>query len=213
MRRVRRVVVSAVLGLTVGVLGTVAWAESPVNPLDYFSTFRGGLSGAAPGAPPGAPMTAPAPPMTAMPWGAMSNPMAWGASPMMGMMNPLMMAPMMMAPMGMMAPMMAGMAPMMGGSMAPMGMMGGAVANPMAAFTTPGNWVNPQSYLAFLQPGAWGAMMNPYSYLAFMNPSTYLPLMDPYSYMSMLGGAPAPAPSFGQPAMPTPMPWMPWPPR
>ena len=211
MRRVRRVVVSAVLGLAVGVVGTVAWAESPVNPLDFFSTFRGGFAGAAPAAPPGALVTAPTPPMTAMPWGAMSNPMAWAQSPMMWMMNPLMMSPMMMAPMAM-TPMTAGMmAPM--GMMAPTGMMGGAFANPMLAFTTPGNWVNPQSYLAFLQPGAWAAMMNPYSYLAFMNPSTYLPLMDPYSHMSTLGGAPAPAPSFGQPAMPMPMPWMPWPPR
>ena len=95
----------------------------------------------------------------AAPFGSMTNPMAM-TNPMMMMGNPMMAAP--------------------------MGMMSGAMGNPFVPFMTPQNWVNPNAYMAFMNPNTYTAMMNPMSYMAFMNPGTYGQLMNPYSYMAFM---------------------------
>ena len=62
----------------------------------------------------------------------------------------------------------------------------GVATNPYAAFMTPTNWVNPYSYMAFMNPQSWGSMMNPMTYMMFMNPASYSQMMNPMAYMNFM---------------------------
>lgn len=68
----------------------------------------------------------------------------------------------------------------------PSGMPMNPGGNPIYPMMVPGNWVNPNAYMAFMNPQSWGAMMNPMSYMGLMNPGAYSQMMNPAAYMAFM---------------------------